>query len=239
MEIFFQWETYIALLTLTMLEIILGIDNIIFISIITNKVESKNRQTARTSGLLLAMFLRILMLFGLTWFIGLTKPFYLGYSIKDIILFIGGIFLIIKSSHEISYKINGNFNEKLISSKIDTIYSIIWQIVIIDFVFSIDSILTAIGLTQEITLMIIAVVISIIFMIVYSAKISDIIDRYPSLEILALCFLVLIGFNLILEAAHYDIPKGYIYFALFFTLGVELINIKFRRVSIMRTKIKK
>jgi len=118
-----------------MLEIILGIDNIIFISIITNKVERKNRQTARISGLLLAMFLRILMLFGLTWFIGLTKPFYLGYSIKDIILFIGGVFLIIKSSHEISYKINGNFNEKLISSKIDTIYSIIWQIVIIDFVF--------------------------------------------------------------------------------------------------------
>ena len=179
------------------------------------------------------------MLFGLTWFIGLTKPFYLSYSIKDIILFIGGVFLIIKSSHEISYKINGNFNEKLISSKINTIHAIIWQIVIIDFVFSIDSILTAIGLTQEITLMIIAVVISIIFMIVYSAKISDIIDRYPSLEILALCFLVLIGFNLILEAAHYDIPKGYIYFALFFTLGVELINIKFRRVSIMRTKIKK
>ena len=170
MEIFFQWETYIALLTLTMLEIILGIDNIIFISIITNKVERKNRRTARISGLLLAMFLRILMLFGLTWFIGLTKPFYLGYSIKDIILFIGGVFLIIKSSHQISYKINGNFNEKLVSSKIDTIYSIIWQIVIIDFVFSIDSILTAIGLTQEITLMIIAVVISIIFMIVTRQK---------------------------------------------------------------------
>ena len=110
---------------------------------------------------------------------------------------------------------------------------------IIHFIFSIDSILTAIGLTQEITLMIIAVVISIIFMIFYSAKISNIIDRYPSLEILALCFLILIGFNLILEAAHYDIPKGYIYFALFFTLGVELINIKFRRVSIMQTKIKK
>ena len=218
---------------------ILGIDNIIFISIITNKVKRENRQTTRVSGLLLVMFLRILMLFGLTWFIGFTKPFYLSYSIKDIMLFIGGVFLIIKSSHEISYKINGNFNEKLISSKIDTIHAIIWQIVIINFVFSIDSILTAIGLTQEITLMIFAVVISIIFMIFYSAKISNIIDRYPSLEILALCFLILIGFNLILEAAHYDIPKGYIYFALFFTLGVELINIKFRRVNIMRTKIKK
>ena len=178
------------------------------------------------------------MLFGLTWFIGLTKPFYLSYSIKDIILFIGGVFLIIKSSHEISYKINGNFNEELISSKIDTIHAIIWQIVIIDFVFSIDSRLTAIGLAQKITLMIITVIISIIFMIFYSAKISNIIDRYPSLEILTLCFII-IGFNLILEAAHYDIPKGCIYFALFFTLGVELINIKFRRVSIMWTKIKK
>ena len=122
MEIFFQWETYIALLTLTVLEIILGIDNIIFISIITNKVKRENRQTTRVSGLLLVMFLRILMLFGLTWFIGLTKPFYLSYSIKDIILFIGGVFLIIKSSHEISYKINSNFNEKLISSKIYTIH---------------------------------------------------------------------------------------------------------------------
>ena len=238
MEIFFQLETYIALLTLTILEIILGIDNIIFISIITNKVNKENRQRARVMGLLLALILRVIMLFGLTWFIGLTKPIYMNISIKDIILFLGGGFLIFKSVLEISHKINGNFDEKIISSKSITLNSVIWQIVAIDFVFSVDSILTAIGLTDILLLMIIAVTISIFFMIFYSSKISDIIDRYPSLEILALCFLILIGFTLIVESFHYEIPKGFIYFALFFTLGVELINIRFRRVSLRRVKIK-
>ena len=238
MEIFFEFETYIALLTLTIIEIILGIDNIIFISIITNKVNKENRQRARVMGLLLALILRIIMLFGLTWFIGLTKPIYMNISIKDIILFLGGGFLIFKSVLEISHKINGNFDEKIISSKSVTLNSVIWQIVAIDFVFSVDSILTAIGLTDILLLMIIAVTISIFFMIFYSSKISDIIDRYPSLEILALCFLILIGFTLIVESFHYEIPKGFIYFALFFTLGVELINIRFRRVSLRRVKIK-
>ena len=238
MEIFFQLETYIALLTLTIIEIILGIDNIIFISIITNKVNKENRQRARVMGLLLALILRVIMLFGLTWFIGLTKPIYMNISIKDIILFLGGGFLIFKSVLEISHKINGNFDEKIISSKSITLNSVIWQIVAIDFVFSVDSILTAIGLTDILLLMIIAVTISIFFMIFYSSKISDIIDRYPSLEILALCFLILIGFTLIVESFHYEIPKGFIYFALFFTLGVELINIRFRRVSLRRVKIK-
>ena len=239
MEIFFQLETYIALLTLTVIEIILGIDNIIFISIITNKVKKESRNQARVTGLLLALILRIIMLFGLTWFIGLTKPIFYNYSVKDLILLIGGGFLIFKSVLEISHKINGNFDEKIIDTKSVTLRSIIWQIVAIDFVFSVDSILTAIGLTEVLLIMIIAVVISIVFMIIYSSKISDIIDRYPSLEILALCFLILIGFTLILEAAHIEIPKGYIYFALFFTLGVELINIKFRRVSLKRVKLKK
>ena len=238
MEIFFEFETYIALLTLTIIEIILGIDNIIFISIITNKVNKENRQRARVMGLLLALILRVIMLFGLTWFIGLTKPIYMNISIKDIILFLGGGFLIFKSVLEISHKINGNFDEKIISSKSITLNSVIWQIVAIDFVFSVDSILTAIGLTDILLLMIIAVTISIFFMIFYSSKISDIIDRYPSLEILALCFLILIGFTLIVESFHYEIPKGFIYFALFFTLGVELINIRFRRVSLRRVKIK-
>ena len=239
MEIFFQLETYIALLTLTVIEIILGIDNIIFISIITNKVKKESRNQARVTGLLLALILRIIMLFGLTWFIGLTKPIFYNYSVKDLILLIGGGFLIFKSVLEISHKINGNFDEKIIDTKSVTLRSIIWQIVAIDFVFSVDSILTAIGLTEVLLIMVIAVIISIIFMIIYSSKISDIIDRYPSLEILALCFLILIGFTLILEAAHIEIPKGYIYFALFFTLGVELINIKFRRVTLKRVKLKK
>ena len=239
MEIFFQLETYIALLTLTVIEIILGIDNIIFISIITNKVKKESRNQARVTGLLLALILRMIMLFGLTWFIGLTKPIFYNYSIKDLILLIGGGFLIFKSVLEISHKINGNFDEKIIDTKSVTLRSIIWQIVAIDFVFSVDSILTAIGLTEVLLIMVIAVIISIIFMIIYSSKISDIIDRYPSLEILALCFLILIGFTLILEAAHIEIPKGYIYFALFFTLGVELINIKFRRVTLKRVKLKK
>ena len=239
MEIFFQLETYVALLTLTIIEIILGIDNIIFISIVTNKVKKESRNKARVTGLLLALVLRIIMLFGLTWFIGLTKPILYDFSIKDLILFFGGGFLIFKSVIEISHKINGNFDEKIQTDKSVSMKSIIWQIVAIDFVFSVDSILTAIGLTEILLVMVIAVIISILFMIIYSSKISDIIDRYPSLEILALCFLILIGFTLILEAAHIEIPKGFIYFALFFTLGVELINIKFRRVSLKRIKIKK
>ncbi|MEL0009002.1 MAG: TerC family protein [Flammeovirgaceae bacterium] len=239
MEIFFQLETYIALFTLTLVEIILGIDNIIFISIVTNKVKKESRNKARVTGLLLALILRIIMLFGLTWFIGLTKPIFYEFSIKDLILLFGGAFLIFKSVIEISHKINGNFDEKIQTDKSVSLKSIIWQIVAIDFVFSVDSILTAIGLTEILLIMIIAVIISILFMIVYSSKISDIIDRYPSLEILALCFLILIGFTLILEAAHIEIPKGFIYFALFFTLGVELVNIKFRRVSLKRVKIKK
>ncbi len=239
MEIFFQLETYIALFTLTIVEIILGIDNIIFISIITNKVKKESRNKARVTGLLLALILRIIMLFGLSWFIGLTKPIFYEFSIKDLILLFGGAFLIFKSVIEISHKINGNFDEKIQTDKSVSLKSIIWQIVAIDFVFSVDSILTAIGLTEILLIMIIAVIISILFMIIYSSKISDIIDRYPSLEILALCFLILIGFTLILEAAHIEIPKGFIYFALFFTLGVELVNIKFRRVSLKRVKIKK
>ena len=239
MEIFFQLETYVALFTLTIIEIILGIDNIIFISIVTNKVEKESRHKARVTGLLLALVLRIIMLFGLTWFIGLTKPIFLNFSIKDLILLLGGGFLIFKSVLEISHKINGNFDEKITVSKSVSFNSVIWQIIAIDFVFSVDSILTAIGLTEILLVMIIAVVISIFFMILYSSKISDIIDRYPSLEILALCFLILIGFTLILEAAHIDIPKGFIYFSLFFTLGVELINIRFRRVTLKRIKIKK
>ena len=239
MEIFFQLETYIALLTLTIIEIILGIDNIIFISIVTNKVKKESRNKARITGLLLALVLRIVMLFGLTWFIGLTKPIFYEFSIKDFILLLGGGFLIFKSVIEISHKINGNFDEKIETTESVSMKSIIWQIVAIDFVFSVDSILTAIGLTEVLLIMVIAVIISILFMIIYSSKISDIIDRYPSLEILALCFLILIGFTLILEAAHIEIPKGFIYFALFFTLGVELINIRFRRVSLKRIKIKK
>ena len=239
MEIFFQLETYIALLTLTIIEIILGIDNIIFISIVTNKVKKESRNKARITGLILALVLRIVMLFGLTWFIGLTKPIFYEFSIKDLILLLGGGFLIFKSVIEISHKINGNFDEKIETTESVSMKSIIWQIVAIDFVFSVDSILTAIGLTEVLLIMVIAVIISILFMIIYSSKISDIIDRYPSLEILALCFLILIGFTLILEAAHIEIPKGFIYFALFFTLGVELVNIRFRRVSLKRIKIKK
>ncbi len=239
MEIFFQLETYIALLTLTIIEIILGIDNIIFISIVTNKVKKESRNKARITGLLLALVLRIVMLFGLTWFIGLTKPIFYEFSIKDLILLLGGGFLIFKSVIEISHKINGNFDDKIETTESVSLKSIIWQIVAIDFVFSVDSILTAIGLTEVLLIMVIAVIISILFMIIYSSKISDIIDRYPSLEILALCFLILIGFTLILEAAHIEIPKGFIYFALFFTLGVELVNIRFRRVSLKRIKIKK
>lgn len=228
----------IALFTLTLLEVVLGIDNIIFISIITNKLPKENQKKARNIGLFLALIFRVGLLLGITWIMGLTEPLIdveiykwaLKLSGKDLILLLGGLFLIGKSTHEIHSKIDkDNHNdEEVKSSKSVSISKIILQIILLDLVFSFDSILTAVGLTQQVGIMILAVIISMIVMMLFAGKISDFINKRPTLQILALSFLILIGFMLMIEAFHFEVPKGYIYFAVIYALIVELINSKVR-----------
>ena len=232
MDIFIHLDTWIALLTLTFLEIVLGIDNIIFISIVAGRLPEHQQKKARLIGLSLALIVRIFLLMGITWLIGLTEPVLtissFKFSWRDIILFVGGLFLIAKSTSELHHKIEANVTETEVKN-VSAFGSAIVQIVLLDIIFSFDSILTAVGLTNQITLMIIAVIVSIIVMIIFSGLISAFINKHPTLQVLALSFLILIGFMLTVEAFHYHVPKGYIYFAVFFSLIVEVINIKVRK----------
>lgn len=228
-----------ALLTLTVLEIILGVDNIIFISIVSNRLPEQQQPKARTIGLLLAMGFRIILLFTITWMIGLTKPVFtlnfiqqkgqpLGISWKDLILIAGGIFLIFKSTLEIHHKLEKAKTPDL-KSVPSAFMSVILQIVMVDAVFSFDSILTAIGLVENIWIMIAAVVISMMIMIFFSGAISQFINKHPTLQILALAFLIMIGMMLVAEGFHQEINKSYIYTAIAFSLIVELINMRLRK----------
>lgn len=232
MEIFLTVEAWIALLTLTLLEVVLGIDNIIFISIVSNKLPEKQQKKARLIGLSLALIFRILLLIGITWIIGFTKPLFTIFSFdvsgRDIILALGGLFLIAKSTNEIHTKLEGEAHVESTKEAV-SLSGVILQIILLDIIFSFDSILTAIGLTQQIIIMVIAVTIAMIIMMSAAGKISDFIQKHPTLEMLALSFLILIGFMLMVEALHYHVPKGYIYFAVFFSLVVELLNMKLRK----------
>ena len=233
MEIFLQPEIWISLLTLIFMEVVLGIDNIIFISIISGKLPKEQQQKSMYLGLTLALVMRIALLFSITWIIGLTEPVLEIYefelSWRDIILAVGGAFLIIKSVFEIHHKVEGEEEQKDEVKKAASFTKAIVQIVALDLVFSFDSILTAVGLTEEVMLMIIAVIVSIVVMMVFAKKVSDFVNKYPTIQILALSFLILIGFMLFVEALHTHVPKGYIYFAVFFSLIIEMLNIRFRR----------
>ncbi len=239
MELFLQPETWIAILTLTFLEIVLGIDNIIFISIVTGKLPKEKQRASRNTGLVLAMGFRIALLLGITYIIGLTKPLFtinqwgihFEASIRDLILFVGGIFLLAKSTTEIHQKVEAH-EHGIKETKKRNVSGAIVQIVLLDIIFSFDSILTAIGMTKEVTLMIIAVVISLGIMMLFSGAISRFINNHPTLQILALSFLILIGFMLMVEALHYEVPKGYIYFAVIFSLLVELLNMRMRKKTV-------
>lgn len=229
----FSFELLTALATLTFLEIVLGIDNIIFISIVTNKLPKENQSKTRTIGLLLALIFRIGLLASLSYIIKLTDPVFTlfdhGFSIRDLILSAGGLFLLVKSTLEIHHKIEGENQEEHNSKKQVSIASVLAQIVVLDIVFSFDSILTAIGLTETLWVMITAVILSMIIMIFAAGSISDFINKHPTLQMLALSFLLLIGFMLVVEGFHYEIPKGYIYFSVFFSLLVEFLNMKLRK----------
>jgi predicted tellurium resistance membrane protein TerC len=238
-EIFATPEAWISLATLTFMEVVLGIDNIIFISLVANRLPREQQAKARALGLGLALIFRIGLLLSIKWIVGLKEPlFFLGeYGIsgRGLILMAGGLFLLTKSTSEIFHKVEGETSElvKEQSTKNVTFRSIILQIVLLDIVFSFDSILTAVGLTDQILIMILAVIIAMIIMMVFSGSVSNFINKYPSMQILALSFLLLIGFMLILEGLpeqlSLHVPKGYIYFAVFFSLFVEMVNIRFMK----------
>lgn len=227
-------EWIIALLTLTFLEIVLGIDNIIFISIITNKLPDHQKQKGRILGLSLALLFRIILLFSLTWMVKhLTTPlfslFSTDFSVREIILIAGGMFLLAKSTVEIHHKLDIVHDENTEIKAVTGFMSVIMQIGLIDIVFSFDSILTAIGLTDQLPVMITAIVISMVIMMIFAGRVAEFIHNNPTLEMLALSFLLLIGFMLVVEGFHYEIPKGYIYFAVFFSLFVEVLNLRLRK----------
>ena len=225
-------QAWVAFATLTVLEIVLGIDNVIFISILAGKLPAAQQARARRLGLGLAMLMRIALLFSLSWIIRLTAPLFevLGEEIsgRDLVLIIGGLFLLAKSTHEIHDKLEGE--EGRASTRVAaSLRSVLIQIVLLDIVFSLDSVITAVGMVDELAVMVVAVVVSVGFMMGFAGPISHFVDRHPTVKMLALSFLLLIGVALIAEGLDQHIPKGYIYFAMAFSVGVELLNLRVRR----------
>ncbi len=232
-SIFAHTDAWIALATLTFLEIILGVDNIIFISILTSKLPRNQQGRARIIGLSGALVVRLLFLLGIGLIIHATDPIIVvrgvPLSTKDLILLLGGLFLLAKSTSEIHEKVTaGNDPEKEIRVRKINFSSIVFQVILLDVVFSFDSILTAIGLTEHMVIMVLAIIISMVVMLIFINLIADFIVRYPTLQILGLSFLILIGTMLMVEAFHIHVPKGYIYFAFFYAFAVEMINMRIR-----------
>ena len=233
MELLTNPETWVALFTLTALEIVLGIDNVIFISIMAGKLPPEQRDRARVLGLAAAMIMRIGLLFTISFIVGLTAPLFeiIGhpFSGRDLILIGGGLFLLAKSTFEIHERLEGaESGPRIATAKMPSLRSVIIQIMLLDIVFSLDSVITAVGLVDELPIMVAAVVIAVLVMLVLARPIGDLVDRHPSLKILALSFLILIGTALIAEGFHVEIPKAYIYFAMGFSVFVEVLNIRAR-----------
>ena len=235
----FSWvttpEAWIAVLTLCVLEIVLGIDNIVFISILVEKLPRELRPRGRFLGLTLAMLTRILLLMSITWVMSLTAPLFtlLGHAItgKDLVLIVGGLFLIWKSTHEIHEKLEGDPEDEVRNSvsKGAAFGAVMVQIALLDIVFSLDSVITAVGMVQHISIMVTAVLISVGFMMLFAKAVGEFVGQHPTVKMLALSFLILIGTALIGEGFHFEIPKGYIYFAMGFSMGVEMLNLRARK----------
>ena len=234
MDLITSPEAWIAFATLTALELVLGIDNIIFISILVDKLPAHQREIARSIGLFMAMFMRIGLLLVLSWIVGLVEPMLtvLGHEVsgRDAILLLGGLFLIWKSTTEIHQTLEGEEDGHSSNSK-STLFSVILQIMVIDIVFSLDSIITAVGMVDQVEIMIAAVVSSVGLMMLFARGIGDFVSNHPTIKMLALSFLVVVGLVLIAEGFEHHIPKGYIYFAMAFSLGVEMLNIRLRKKS--------
>jgi predicted tellurium resistance membrane protein TerC len=224
-------ETLVALATLTFLEIVLGVDNIIFISILSSRLPPERQAAARRLGLLLAMGTRILLLFSLSWVVKLTAPIFAvsahEISGRDLILILGGLFLLFKSTHEIHARVEG-VEEHGSAARAASFGVILAQIALLDIVFSLDSVITAVGMVDDLWVMIVAVVVSVLIMMAAAEPISAFVNRHPTVKILALSFLLLIGLSLLLEGFDQHIPKGYIYFAMGFSVFVEMINLRVR-----------
>jgi len=231
MEWLIDPQVWIALVTLTVLEIVLGVDNIIFISILAGKVPPAQRDKARRVGLALAMLMRIGLLLSLTWIMRLTAPFFTAFghavSGRDLILLVGGMFLMAKSTNEIHDKLEGTEGQGSARAA-STFRGVVVQIMLLDIVFSLDSVITAVGMAQQVSVMIAAVVISVMFMMWWSRAIGDFVESHPTVKMLALSFLILIGVNLVADGLGQHIPKGYTYFAMAFSVMVEMINLKLR-----------
>ena len=232
MDLLLNPEVWIAFLTLLALEIVLGIDNIVFISILVDKLPEERQALARRLGLGMALLMRILLLLSLSWVIGLTAPLFtvLGQAIsgRDVILILGGLFLLGKSTYEIHENLEGEEGHS--SARVNaTFASVLVQIILLDMVFSLDSVITAVGMVDQVSVMIAAVTVAILVMLFSAEAVSGLVNRHPTLKMLALSFLLLIGFALLLEGFDQHVPKGYIYFAMGFSVLVEFLNIRARR----------
>jgi predicted tellurium resistance membrane protein TerC len=234
-------QAWIALLTLTALEIVLGIDNIVFISILAGRLPPEKRAKARTVGLALAMIMRILLLLSIAWVIRLTAPLFTIFgeeiSGRDLILLLGGLFLVAKSTHEMHNKLEGEDEEAGGGRALTSFTSVIAQILVLDIVFSLDSVITAVGMADDIGVMITAVVIAVGFMLLFARPIGEFVERHPTVKMLALAFLILIGVSLIAEGFDRHIPKGYIYFSMAFSLFVEMMNLRLRKAKTPPVKL--
>lgn len=237
----FEWlaspEAWVALVTLTALEIVLGIDNIIFISILVGRLPEAQRNFARRMGLGLAMLTRLGLLFSISWVMSLTEPWFELFSNqisgRDIVLIGGGLFLLVKATHEIHNSVEGLDDEghKVVANSMGMV---LLQIAILDIVFSLDSVITAVGLVDHVSLMAIAIVLAVLVMLMAAKAIGDFVDTHPTIKILALSFLILVGVTLIVEGFDVHVPKGYIYFAMAFSVGVEFLNLRMRRKKAIR-----
>jgi predicted tellurium resistance membrane protein TerC len=233
LELFSDPDTYVSLLTLTAMEVVLGIDNIVFISILTGRLPPAQQPKARRLGLSLALIFRLGLLFALSWVMGLTAPLFsvAGRAIsgRDLILLSGGLFLLAKSTHEIYVKLEGPEEAHAGGRGASAFGWILVQILALDIVFSLDSVITAVGMAQHLVVMVIAMVVAVGLMLVFAGAIGDFVNRHPSMKILALAFLLLIGVMLVAEGMGQHVGKGYIYFAMAFSLSVELLNMRFRK----------
>jgi predicted tellurium resistance membrane protein TerC len=225
-------QIWLSFITLSALEIVLGIDNIIFIAILVSRLPPERQESARITGLALAMLTRIALLFSIVWLTRLTQPWFHigdhGVSGRDIILFLGGLFLLAKSVTEIHHSLEGASESDRKTKVYSSFLLIVTQIAIIDIVFSLDSVFTAVGLADHVWIMVAAIVVAIGVMMVLSGSIAAFIERHPTIKMLALSFLILVGVALIAESWHFEIPKGYLYFAMAFSVGVEMINLRLR-----------
>ncbi|MDY6941499.1 MAG: TerC family protein [Pseudomonadota bacterium] len=228
-------QAWIALVTLVSLEIVLGIDNIVFISILADRLPPEQRPKARRIGLFVAMISRILLLLSLAWIMRLTAPWFSIFDVelsgRDLILIAGGLFLLAKSTMEIHDKLEGAEGGGAADAAVSGFFGVIIQIGIMDIVFSLDSVITAIGMVDQIEIMVIAVVVAVVFMLIAVNPVSEFVDRHPSVKMLALSFLLMIGVVLVAEGLDFHVPKGYIYFAMAFSVFVEMINIRARRAA--------